>query len=142
MPKKTAIQNQDNNPVAVFIRSQIEQGQKVFEKVEEEVSGLVNKIVEVAGLDLEKGKTWVENLAEQFEENREEFEKQLSSRVTEVINKVGLATRSQIDELAHRVETLAKRVETLTKQQTATVRGQVKKAAPKAVRSTSRVAQA
>ena len=129
MSKKTAVQKQDNNPVAVFLRSQIEQGQKVFEKVEEEVTGLVQKIVDVAGLDLEKGKNWVESLADQFEDSREEFEKQLSVRVTEVINKVGLVTRTQIDELSHRVELLAKRVETLSKQQANTVKGQVKKVA-------------
>ena len=134
MPKKTAVQKQDNNPVAVFLRSQIEQGKKVFEKVEEDVSGLVQKIVDVAGLDLEKGKHWVESLADQFEDSREEFEKQLSVRVTEVINKVGLVTRTQIDELSHRVELLAKRVETLSKQQASTVKGQVKKVAPKAAR--------
>jgi len=139
--KKTAIQNQDNNPIAVFVRSQIEQGQKVFEKVEAEVTGIVEKIVETAGLDLEKGKNWVENLAEQFEDSREEFEKMLAQRVTEVINRVGLVTRTQIDDLSHRVESLAKKVETLSKQQTTYVKGQVKKAAPKARRSAP-VAQA
>lgn len=113
--KKQAVQTPDNNPIAVFVRSQIEQGQKVLEKVETEVTQVVNKILEVSGLDLEKGKNWVENLAEQFEASREEFEKQLSVRVTEVINKVGLATRSQIDDLAKRVESLAKRVETVTR---------------------------
>ncbi len=139
--KKTAIQNQDNNPIAVFVRSQIEQGQKAFEKVEAEVTGIVEKIVETAGLDLEKGKNWVENLAEQFEESREEFEKMLALRVTEVINRVGLVTRTQIDDLSHRVESLAKKVETLSKQQTTYVKGQVKKAAPKARRAAP-VAQA
>ncbi|MCW5829128.1 MAG: phasin family protein [Deltaproteobacteria bacterium] len=113
--KKQAVQTPDNNPIAVFVRSQIEQGQKVLEKVETEVTQVVNKILEVSGLDLEKGKNWVENLAEQFEASREEFEKQLSVRVTEVINKVGLATRSQIDDLAKRLESLAKRVETVTR---------------------------
>ncbi len=116
--KKAEIEKTENNPVILFVRNQVEQGQETIEKLRTQVTGLLEKVAETANLDLDAAKTWVERLTKEFASSRADFEKKLSATVTEAINRVGLATRQQIDELAHRVEMLSKRVETASKDRT------------------------
>lgn len=89
-----------------FAKTRFEKAQEAFRRVEDEVRRLIEESTE----RLEPGRERFEALLDRVRETREDFEDQVSDRITAVVNTLGLPTAAQLDELSERVDRLARKI--------------------------------
>jgi poly(hydroxyalkanoate) granule-associated protein len=83
----------------------------------EEIGELVDKLVERGEIAEQEGKKLVTEIKEKRKKKTDEAEDMASSRMREMMNKMDIPTKSDIDDLSAKIATLSKKVDELKKTQ-------------------------
>jgi len=83
----------------------------------EEIGELVDKFVERGEIAEQEGKKLVTEIKEKRKKKTDEAEDIASSRMREMMDKMDIPTKSDIDELSAKIATLSKKVDELKKSQ-------------------------
>ncbi len=83
----------------------------------EEIGELVDKLVERGEIAEQEGKKLVNEIKEKRKKKTEEAEDLASSRMREMMDKMDIPTKSDIDALSAKIATLSKKVDELKKAQ-------------------------
>lgn len=83
----------------------------------EEMGDLVDKLVERGEIAEQEGKKLVNEIKEKRKKTTDEAEDMASSRMREMMDKMDIPTKSDIDALSAKIATLSKKVDELKKSQ-------------------------
>lgn len=83
----------------------------------EEIGELVDKLVERGEIAEQEGKKLVIEIKEKRKKKTDEAEDMASSRITEMMDKMDIPTKSDIEDLSAKIATLSKKVDELKKAQ-------------------------
>ena len=83
----------------------------------EEIGELVDKLVERGEIAEQEGKKLVTEIKEKRKKKTDEAEDMASSRITEMMDKMDIPTKSDIEDLSAKIATLSKKVDELKKAQ-------------------------
>ena len=84
----------------------------------EEIGELVDKLVERGEIAEQEGKKLIIEIKEKRRKKTDEAEDVASSRMREMMDKMDIPTKSDIDDLSKKIATLSKKVDDLKKAQT------------------------
>jgi poly(hydroxyalkanoate) granule-associated protein len=84
----------------------------------EEIGELVDKLVERGEIAEQEGKKLIIEIKEKRRKKTDEAEDIASSRMREMMDKMDIPTKSDIDDLSKKIATLSKKVDDLKKAQT------------------------
>lgn len=84
----------------------------------EEIGELVDKLVERGEIAEQEGKKLILEIKEKRRKKTDEAEDVASSRMREMMDKMDIPTKSDIDDLSKKIATLSKKVDDLKKAQT------------------------
>lgn len=101
-------------------------GLGAFATIEEEGSKFFSNLVEKGKEREEKGKKRIDNISKDIEEKRDDFRKEWNTRMEDtlrmleekfegVLDRMGIPTRKEVQELINKVDKLSDRVSTLSK---------------------------
>lgn len=83
----------------------------------EEIGDLVDKLVERGEIAEQEGKKLVNEIKEKRQKKTDEAEDLASSRMREILDKMDIPTKSDVDALSAKIATLSKKVDELKKAQ-------------------------
>ena len=106
-------------------------GLGVLSTVEEESQNLFSELVERGRKIEARGRKSWDKTRKEIESTTDEIGERLDHSVSEVLQRMGVPSRSQVEELTDRVEKLTGQVERLTSTKTTTRKAPAKKASAK-----------
>ena len=83
----------------------------------EEIGDLVDKLVERGEIAEQEGKKLINEIKQKRMKNADEAEDMASTRMREMMDKMDIPTKSDIDDLSAKIATLSKKVDELKKAQ-------------------------
>ncbi len=82
---------------------------------QEEIEDFVNKLVERGEIAEKDGRKMVRDVMERRKKDTEKAQDQLTTRVEDILARMNITTKSDIDTLGEKIATLSKKVEELKK---------------------------
>jgi polyhydroxyalkanoate synthesis regulator phasin len=92
------------------IEKGINLGIGIAETTKEKVESHVDELIKKGQLAKEKRSKAVKEMLQTMEKNEKEFEEKSSAIIDESLNKIGLATKKEVDNLAKTVSDLQKKI--------------------------------
>lgn len=126
MKKNGSMVNQIQEDVIERSRDIWLAGLGAFATIEEEGSKFFNNLVEKGKEREDKGKKRMENISKEIDERREDFRKEWNTRMEDtlkmleekfegILDRMGIPTRKEVQDLINKVDKLSDRVSTLAR---------------------------
>ena len=116
---ETTPEPEERNPLYEAVRKVLLAGIGAVALAQEEVEDLVNKLVERGELAEKDGKNLVREIMSKRQKGQEKVEDEYTKRVEDILERMNVPTKSDIDALGKKITALSKKVDELKKSQEA-----------------------
>ena len=116
---ETTPELEERNPLYEAVRKVLLAGIGAVALAQEEVEDLVNKLVERGELAEKDGKNLVREIMSKRQKGQEKVEDEYTKRVEDILERMNVPTKSDIDALGKKITALSKKVDELKKSQEA-----------------------
>ncbi len=106
----------EGNPMLAAARKVLLAGIGVVALAQEEVEEFVNRLIERGEIAEKDGRKLVTDVMERRKKQVEEAEEELENRIEEILNRMNVPSKADIDALSRKITTLTKKVDELKKQ--------------------------
>lgn len=113
---KEKVQNgATNNPIFETARKVLLAGIGAVSLAQSEIEDFVNKLVERGEIREKDGRKLIDELREKQRKQTQKAEKELDKRLDDILARLNIPTRSDIDELNKKIAALTKKIDELKK---------------------------
>ncbi len=113
--KEKKIKNSDRNPIFEGARKVLLAGIGAVSLAQSEVEDFVHKLVERGEIKEKDGRKLIDELREKQRKQTKKAEKELDKRLDDILARLNIPTRSDIDELNNKIAQLTKKIDELKK---------------------------
>lgn len=108
-------EQKEMNPMLATVRKILLAGVGAVALAQEEVEDFVNRLIERGEIAEKDGRKLIEDIQERRKKKMEETEGELESQIEEVLHRMNVPTKADIDALSRKITTLTKKVDELKK---------------------------
>jgi poly(hydroxyalkanoate) granule-associated protein len=108
---------EERSPIAEFARRALLASVGAVAMAQEEAEAFIHKLIERGEMAEQDGKKLIKDLGDKRKKKTEETEGELEKRVENLLGKMNVPTKDDIEALSEKIVTLTKKVEELKKSQ-------------------------
>ena len=108
---------QERNPLVEAVRKVLLAGIGAVALAQEEIEDFVNKLVERGEIAEKDGKKLIHEVMERRKKETDKAEDEIAKRVEDVLDRMNVPTKSDIEVLSEKISALSKKVDELKKAQ-------------------------
>lgn len=113
------VQNESNqkegNPLLAPVRKVLLAGVGAVALAQEEVEEFVNRLIERGEIAEKDGRKLIDDIRERRQKQTEKAEEELEGQIEDVLHRMNVPTKADIDALSRKITTLTKKVDELKK---------------------------
>lgn len=107
--------DKDHNAMLATARKVLLAGIGVVALAQEEIEDFVNRLIERGGIAEKDGRKLISDIVERRKKQVEEAEAEIESKIEEILDRMNVPTKADIDALSRKITALTKKVDELKK---------------------------
>ena len=113
---KDSVEEKDNNPFVETVRKVLLASIGAVALAQEEIDEFVNRLIEKGELAEKDGKRLAKEVFEKRKKHTQKAEKELNKQVEDVMGRINIPTKDDIETLSKKIAELSKKVDQLKKE--------------------------
>ena len=114
---KETVEEKENNPFVETVRKVLLASIGVVALAQEEIDEFVNRLIEKGEIAEKDGKRLAKEVLEKRKKHSQKAEKEFNKQVEDVMDRINIPTKDDIETLSKKINDLSKKVDELKKEQ-------------------------